>query len=328
MSAVKGVEVHDILGLSKPLQKLVETVSNAVGAFYAPTCVRRMAKAKAFELQTIGEAMTSGINLPSQYSDGKILIDTQDYNELAKRAGSRLIFQELQKQQNIESIMDIASDELATDASVSDEPVDNDWAIRFFNSVEDVSNEEMQKLWGKVLAGEVRQPGQFSVRTLEKLKNMTQKEAVLFAKVADFCISYGNRFQFIDMDDMLLRKYNIAFLDLLRLSDCGLLSLAETTFTLQENDSYTIHNQKLIAHFLFNGSASSVRLSIYSLTDAGRELFSIINKTPNVQYFIEYLSKIREKNIHVAVTAHKIESIDGNEIRYNKLHDELPPHKT
>ena len=63
--------------------------------------------------------------------------------------------------------------------------MDKDWFTRYFNIVQDISNEDIQDLWAKLLAGEIKQPGSFSYRTLETLKNMTTDEAELFTKIRD-----------------------------------------------------------------------------------------------------------------------------------------------
>lgn len=57
-----------------------------------------------------------------------------------------------------------------------------DWFIRFFDSVGNISNAEMQNLWARILAGEIHNHGTFSLRTLETLRNMNQEEAILFKK--------------------------------------------------------------------------------------------------------------------------------------------------
>ena len=48
----------------------------------------------------------------------------------------------------------------------SDEQVDTkiefDWIMRFFDAVGNISNEELQRLWGKVLAGEMKHFEQFN----------------------------------------------------------------------------------------------------------------------------------------------------------------------
>ena len=73
---------------------------------------------------------------------------------------------------NIDNVTQIAAEQLSQEDFVSEEPVEEDWTTRFFNIVEDISDEEMQRLWGKILAGEVKQPKSYSLRTLELLKKI------------------------------------------------------------------------------------------------------------------------------------------------------------
>lgn len=208
MSDITGIGVSDILGLSQPLQKLIECVSCGIGKVYAPTHVRRMVRAKADEIRLISAAINENLNLPSSYTNGDISIDASQADELMKRTGNRWLFQEMQKQQNIESVIGIAYTELEKENTVSEEPVDKDWILRFFNSVEDISNEDMQKLWGKVLAGEIKRPRSYSMRTLNVLRNISQEEASYFQRISPFVVSQGDNFCFIPADEQIVEKYS------------------------------------------------------------------------------------------------------------------------
>jgi hypothetical protein len=66
--------------------------------------------------------------------------------------------------------------------TVSDALVDPDWVSRFFRGCEDISDPETRKLWAKVLAGEVSQPGSFSRLTLSILRDMGKVESNLFER--------------------------------------------------------------------------------------------------------------------------------------------------
>jgi hypothetical protein len=125
--------------LGAPLSKLIETVGSAVGVLYEPTRIVKRAKA---------EVIASKIK-----AEGDI-----ELQQLAARAEERLNHVELRRQKNIEAIVSEAAKALPE--SVSEEKVDEDWtAFFFFENCKDVSNEEMQLLWAKVLAGKVAQPG-------------------------------------------------------------------------------------------------------------------------------------------------------------------------
>lgn len=55
-------------------------------------------------------------------------------NQIAKRAFSRLVYQEITKQQNIEAVVDNTYEELEHAENVSSESVNSDWMFRFLNS--------------------------------------------------------------------------------------------------------------------------------------------------------------------------------------------------
>src|SRR6202453_2433377 len=76
-------------------------------------------------------------------------------------------------------------------------PVAQDWSRHFFSSSQDVSDEDIQKIWARILAGEVTRPGSFAKRTLDALRLIDKQEADLFAALASICfISEGRRFYF------------------------------------------------------------------------------------------------------------------------------------
>jgi len=92
-------------------------------------------------------------------------------------------------QKNIESITQKAALNLEGEPTVSEEPVNQDWTTRFFDYAEDISNIEMQELWGKILAGEIKQPKSYSLRTLDIIRNLSEDEARVFMKFASLAIN-------------------------------------------------------------------------------------------------------------------------------------------
>jgi hypothetical protein len=52
---------------------------------------------------------------------------------------------------------------LKNEKNVSTEPVDEDWTVRLFNIVEDAYDGQMQQLWDRILAGEVKTPNSYSI---------------------------------------------------------------------------------------------------------------------------------------------------------------------
>lgn len=81
----------------------------------------------------------------------------------------------------------------------------------------------MQELWGRILAGEVKQPKSYSLRTLELIKNLSKKEADTFIKIATLAIQSGHGhyiFKGKD-DDKLSTDFNILYTDIVLLTEIG-----------------------------------------------------------------------------------------------------------
>ena len=207
--------------VGKPLEKLLDVVSKGIGKIYTPRAIRKEADAKAYEIEIIERAKA------------KAYLNRQEIEQdLLDRIEERILYREVKKQKNIDAVTMIAAEELKNENTVSDTPVNEDWTVRFFNVVEDVSDEMMQQLWGRILAGEVKSPNSFSIRTIECLKNITKPEAELFTRAANFIFIYNNN-PFIFRDDNLevLIKNDFSFEEVLVLIELGLLQ-SETNLVL------------------------------------------------------------------------------------------------
>lgn len=305
-----------VQALVSPAEKLIEAVSGAIGKAYEPKHVRKMADAKAYELKLISDAVRNNSDVPIVYDSTGVSIDTSNFEEIAKRASSRLAYQEITKQQNIEAVADNAYEELKDVENVSPEPVNPDWMFRFFNSVENISNEDMQKIWGHILAGEVKSPNTYSYRTLEKLKNMTQQEAECFQNISALALRHGGKV-FILNDENILKKNKVHFGHILMLEECGLMvaqSLALYLSASIDQPEY-IYNSEVIG--VVNGKRTESQklvIPVYLFTESGSQLIKAIHPQINSQYFIEYFEMIRERNKDFVFAAYKINSIDDEKI--------------
>ena len=62
--------------------------------------------------------------------------------------------------------------------------IDKDWIADYLDKCKNYSDEEMQSLWAKILAGEADKPGSFSKRTVDIVNALSKEDALLFS---DFC---------------------------------------------------------------------------------------------------------------------------------------------
>lgn len=326
--------ISDVAGLSKPLTKLVETLANGVGILYGPIHKKRMAKATAEEIQIIADVCQKNLQIPIDYEkDGVVISTNQQIADLAKRAMLCNLAQEMNKQQNIEEILRVTKDVLEHETSVSNEPVSQTWLSNFLEAAGHVEEEDLQKIWGKLLAGEIKQPNSYSLRTLNTLKNMTSNEARIFQSLSSFVVM-GEEKGFLPHDNELHTKYDIEYENILLLDDCGLInSQGETNcvFSFKPNNVEQLYNNNFVAKLhKKNCVDTDVQLDVYPLTSAGRELFNIVSKDSNLNFFKDIIKKIEQGNKNISVYIYKKELIaekDGKIIEHIDIQHPIYPEK-
>jgi len=305
--------------LSAPATKLIEVVSRGIGRAYDPRYKKRMTDAAVYEIDALADAVRRNNDLPLLIDRFGVQLDARSVQELAERTQMRLCSQEMRKQQNIEAIIDKAYEELKDDESVSDEPVNDDWIVRFFNSVEDVSNDKLREIWGRILAGEIRQPGSSSFRTLETLKNMSFAEAELFEKLS-FSIFHSGASVFIPSIKEIWNNYEIRFDDILRLDDAGIVNLTILRLTLAPiGDLYVFYNNHVIGIFKsVDEKTAAVEMNAYSLTETGKELLNVVspNKEKSEFFALEIFKYLGGLYSTYQVSAHRITDIEGKLVNY------------
>ncbi len=277
----------------KPLEKLIEVISSGIGTVYKPRAIRKEADAKAYEIEIIERAKFKAV------AEGKeIEVNTLD------RIQERFIHKETKRQQNIDNVSQIAEEQLSQETDVSEEPVNEDWATRFFNIVQDVSDEEMQKLWGRILAGEVKEPKSYSLRTLELLKNLSKKEAEVFTLVSTLAISSSNSpFILRGSGNDILDKYGFTFEHRLLLTELGILQ-AETNITrnfrtLEVDNILFLNSGKYLIKTIKLANTPENRLPILRFSKIGEELLKLVSSEVNDNYIKEFAQILIGYNLDV-----------------------------
>lgn len=307
--------------LVAPTMKLLDMVGGAIGTAYEPRRKRKMADATAYEINTIAEAMRNAADMPIVYNQDGVAINSEDFNRLMHRAGTRMVLQETIKQHNIESVVDNAYEILEKEESCSEEPVDQGWINRFFDSVADVSDGDLQKLWGKILAGEIKQPKAYSLRTLETLKNLSKHEAEIFQRVVPLVANYGATL-FLTSETDVLRKYGITYDDILCLDECGLLnsdSLLRFNIPVVANKTEAIFNKsQILVLEAVNQTETAISVGVFGLTRAGKELHSVLNLEPDRSYLSDLAATIEKENKGaIRATIHRVIVVNDESITYD-----------
>jgi uncharacterized repeat protein (TIGR03899 family) len=288
-------EVNLIKIDGKPLQKLVEVISQGIGTIYKPRAIRKEAEANAYKIEIIERAKAKAI------AEGKVIeVDTYE------RIQERFIHKETKRQENIDNVSQIAAEQLSQEESVSTEPVEDDWSTRFFNIVEDVSDEEMQSLWGRILAGEVKQPHSYSLRTLELIKNLTKEEANVFMKVANLAItsiSSKDKFIFKGNNHELSTEFDIDYSDISQLVEIGLIQAGDfVNYQLLESPNATqtpFTSGKFIILVNKKENIPTIQFPINLFTKTGNELLKLVTPNPPFTYLTKFAKAIKRENVEV-----------------------------
>jgi hypothetical protein len=242
--------------LSAPLTKLIEVVAAGCGRVYEPTGIRRKARADGDALVIAEEARARA-------------------SEVSLRAAQRLLDVEERRQRNIDAITGEAAAILPE--HVSSDPVDVDWAARFFDECQDVGNEQMRSVWARLLAGEVSRPGSFSQRTLWVLKNVSVPEAQNFNTLAKhtFRGTAGRFYPLVGVTgDAHWDELGLDFMAFQRLEDAGLVT-SHPLGIEQKNTTRMLFRTQSVSLMVTSGRPGSIPLGHVSLTAAGAELARI-----------------------------------------------------
>ena len=304
------------------------------------------APAEARRIESRGEADSLGILAEGQSNAMRIIAGAQaearqilvspeaivhgeiDFGETVNQ---RIRFQEEKRQRNIEAVVTKAALQLGNEeAQVQDHEPDHDWTSRFFNDIQDVSNEETQQIYAKILAGEVERPGQTSVKTLSILRDLDQSTASLFRTLCSVTICLDPRQEWMsdarvvwlteDIGWNGLSEYGLSFRRLTILNEHGLIISSYTTtcnydasvgFELPppdnrcfripfgfQNYSWALEPTEgpLPAH---QDSLEPVHVAGVALTKAGRELYQVVDQEPMDQYFQELQKYFEAKNLRM-----------------------------
>lgn len=172
-------------------------------------------------------------------------------------------------------------------AASSGQTIDDDWLFNWREHVGKVSNEDLQRLWGSVLAGEFVNPGQYSLRTLDFLRTLSKSEAELISKLGP--LASGNRI-FRTASDYL-RTAGLHFNALLKLQQLGILSgvealgmeaIVETAIPGRFIQALAIGNKALIIER--ESPEPPLRFATYLVTDLGMQILSLGSFAPDIEY--------------------------------------------
>ena len=298
------------------IEKLLDYVASGIGAVAAPMLApwkasregkaklisaRKNAEARIIQAESEGEALKIIAKAQSEAKEQYLVTQNEETHGTVEinhhDITQRIEFQERKRMANIKSVIGKAANML-TDKKVTDYEPDPDWTARFFDCIQDISSEDMQKIWAKILAGEVERPGKTSLRTMDILRNMTKKDAEMFEKITGFVI--GNDFIFYEYSFLKPSPSSpISFDSISNLQDCGLIRSS-----ISQKEIGCKDGAKIFLKYHGNGLEISkcpnakemIDIHVFVLTAAGKELLQVVQSATQMEYLQIFSRFLELKN--------------------------------
>ena len=301
----------DFSKMSGPITAFINSISQYIGEERKPARMIKEAeaeitiekmKAKAHpEIKLIEERSRINVEAVRQ----NLFDSTGNRTPLSsiEQAGvNRLIYEETRKQRNLNDIVVDALPHLSDTATPND--VEQDWYAFFFDKAKLVSDESVQAVWGKILAGEANSPSTYSRSLIHTLSLMSKKDAESFQLVVRLSVEVAGYFiPIIFLDDSYHKSKGLTYEQIVKLADLGLLNIAHGTvgyqLTILSDDrkvpmKYHDHTIDLIA-------PKTEEVEVYlnaghvKFSADGDNLSKLVESVPPLDDMIDHLSTLEEK---------------------------------
>lgn len=221
--------------------------------------------------------------------------------ELIALASEREALRMVREQANAISVLRVATEELRKAPQLGDEPVtemSEDWLNAFEREAVTMSSEEMQQLFGKILAGEIRKPSSYSKRTVKLIASLDNEAAILFRTLCSMVCVVRTNDKIVDARVIEFGKtagknglapFGLNFPAIAILIEYGLV--APQLATEMPYTAMTAHDGKVQTVFFYTGAARGLAATNppgtmttggfsvkgVQLSGAGMELFDIVS---------------------------------------------------
>ena len=297
--------------------------SKFLAALFKPVQIRRIAEAQRIkklisaktkkDIESINNGthtLNKKLELIPVSKDEPNNLDNDWFREsFIKAIGEESIQDKLRECNNISKAIDHAEQILQQDSSIpSDDELDMDWFNRWKAMATNFSNEDMQCLWGKILADAIKSPNGASLRVLSFFQNLDHKTAQLINNFMPFIINSSTV-----SSDIVKKHYE--FEDLLFFEELGILQainspLSYTKDFVQQNDGryLCLVSFKNVLFIARKDTPKKLSFECYNLTSLGRDIMrfarvdTYIDLSNDVLEFIykdeDYVSSIEIFNIN------------------------------
>lgn len=265
------------------LTEIVRIFGKGIGHLVHLACGRWVANLAKYKALTEAQTQKEKERILSDqydFKEGVLAPLLQAFPENSERMPpyAPLQLEKEQEMHNLAGNLCVAYDMLkgTPDDQVADAQVDPDFFARWRREAIVIGNKDLQTIWGRILAEEIKQPKSFSFRTLDVIKNITKEEAEAFSKAARFVMN--STFLVVNQQKKV-HPEGLSTGIVITLQDCGLVLEAGKEYTPNGRlDSplrfYGLFNECLL---LNHAPEQCFSLPGAPLSTAGRDIYKILS---------------------------------------------------
>lgn len=233
----------------------------------------------------------------------KAIMDDCNLSGIEKGAKISSASMELRKYINQGKIVSIATENL--ESTAAPEKIGVDWLNTFFTYAENISNEEMQHIWGKLLASKANGNNGITKKTLQIFYLIEAEDISTFCKICSLTFDNVNHplscYPFIYIkkyaayyNDLGIKRYHLASLDNLGLIEFDIHS----GFVLPKE----IPQLQFGSTIIQLSSTKRINNGNIRFTTVGRALYELTNVEKSKNFLDYYLKIWKDENISCNIT--------------------------
>jgi hypothetical protein len=273
--AASGLAHFDWLKIPGAVRAIAHVVTSGGDAVAATIDIgTAMAQQKAGSIRAETAAQVAALGALGRAAAKHIKVS----EDLGQRATEAWFGERLRIQSNRERVARIAIEDLSattssTTASPGNSGPDEDWLNVFAQHAGNASSERMQETLAAILAGEIRSPGAFSLRTLAAVSTMDKRLADAFIRAVgwlffpDFVPLLGPTSRSPKYDDLLL------------LAEAGIVTIGSSKFyDLKPGTHNFVLGTSKLTLLVATPQAKTIAIPAAILTVVGNELLNVIER--------------------------------------------------
>lgn len=261
----------------------------------------------------------------AEYRDGKFLLMEEQIGNPTSPLGLIIAHNTQNQSENLSKCLSKAYEHLSEkdDKEISDEQISETFFNKWMNYSKDVSEEELQELWGNILAQEVSKPDSINYLVLNTFSLMSKKHLEAFNALLPFIC---NGKLYCNKDLSAEQNYSHVSLTVLaELIDLNIIKglRAEDVFFKKELNQVCKDNESFPAIYINktnfivlhqNNNAKEIKPYYFLLTTVGQKLFEIaLNNYKTENYFVNLVNNLKNLPDFSSVESFELVSFIDNQ---------------